>query len=147
MSRFPAPALRSTPPLAAAEAGPVVVPTNAIVVHDARAVPGSQPIAHAAPWYPPSSANHLTATSPLPEKPSAGGGVGTVAASLSATQLIIHAARYGFRDEIWWPHACTLDTGVRDVTAIVRALVFNNELHINPARRPGVLNDQVITRT
>ena len=57
--------------------------------------------------------------------------------------LIVHAARYGWAPRIW---AAACDSGhehaggAKDVADIVRGLIANNELHINPRKEAQYLN-------
>jgi len=56
-------------------------------------------------------------------------------------KLVIHAARYGWAKDIWGAPT-GLQGGAKDVTDIVRGLVRNNELHVNPTKARQYMNQQ-----
>jgi len=54
--------------------------------------------------------------------------------------LYIHEARYGWANNIWEPEICSHGAGCKDVTAIVRNDVHDNELNLNLDRRGQFFN-------
>ena len=78
-----------------------------------------------------------------PTRPKTVNGMGGDGVADQGLDLVVHAARYGWAADIWraapgfgHQHA----GGAKDVADIVRGLIADDELHINPQKQPQYMN-------